>query len=225
VCDAGARCATRRKRRGPSRTSACSGRCCSLQRAQPTGVWGRCYSRACPPSAMPGCTPSAPSGPQRCAHTHCRALLHEAGTPGGQVAAAYYILLDIGNLVRRWTDVEEVGARCAQVYQNMDGNLEAVGYAVRRGRMIKCRFCGYRGATLGCHIRSCRTSFHLPCARYNGSRLDVCTPSPAPRLHCPLFCLWREIHSSENSGQDVRKTWQGGSVRVFVGRCCRATGV
>lgn len=70
-----------------------------------------------------------------------------------------------------------------QVYESMDGKLEKVGIAVRRGRMIKCRFCGHRGATLGCHIRSCRTSFHLPCARYNGSRLDVRPPSwPTPHV-------------------------------------------
>ena len=72
-----------------------------------------------------------------------------------------------------------------QVYESHEGKLEKVGVAVRRGRMIKCRFCGHRGATLGCHIRSCRTSFHLPCARYNGSRLDVRPLASSPSGYLP----------------------------------------
>ena len=71
----------------------------------------------------------------------------------------------------------------AQVYETADGRLEAVADAVRRGRMIKCRACAHKGATLGCHIRSCRTSFHFPCARRNGSRLDV---RSAPPVLAPL---------------------------------------
>ena len=37
--------------------------------------------------------------------------------------------------------------------------------AIRRGRSLKCRICGQKGATLGCHHSICRHSYHLSCAR------------------------------------------------------------
>lgn len=51
-----------------------------------------------------------------------------------------------------------------QVYE-AEGQLEGVPDAVRRGRKLKCKECSSKGATLGCHVRNCRSSFHLPCAR------------------------------------------------------------
>lgn len=42
-------------------------------------------------------------------------------------------------------------------------NLEA---ELDRGSKIKCTNCGKKGAALGCYAKSCRKSFHVPCA-YN----------------------------------------------------------
>jgi PHD-like zinc-binding domain len=39
--------------------------------------------------------------------------------------------------------------------------------------MLKCRVCSTKGATLGCHVRTCRSSFHLPCARFARCGLQV----------------------------------------------------
>ncbi|GMH01450.1 hypothetical protein Nepgr_003289 [Nepenthes gracilis] len=41
-------------------------------------------------------------------------------------------------------------------------NLEA---ELARSRRIKCCLCGIKGAALGCYEKSCRKSFHVPCAR------------------------------------------------------------
>lgn len=41
-------------------------------------------------------------------------------------------------------------------------NLEA---EISRSRRIKCSLCGLRGAALGCYDKSCRRSFHVPCAK------------------------------------------------------------
>ncbi|KAK6932119.1 BRCT domain [Dillenia turbinata] len=41
-------------------------------------------------------------------------------------------------------------------------NLEA---ELARSRRIKCSLCGNKGAALGCYERSCRKSFHIPCAK------------------------------------------------------------
>ena len=57
---------------------------------------------------------------------------------------------------------------------------QMVPEAVRRGRKIKCRECGGKGATLGCLNRFCRSSFHLSCARNCGCELQVTPPSLWP---------------------------------------------
>ncbi len=54
-----------------------------------------------------------------------------------------------------------------------DGELVGVKDAIRRGRMLKCKVCGEKGATLGCFLRTCRCSFHLPCARRNKNVIQM----------------------------------------------------
>ena len=33
-----------------------------------------------------------------------------------------------------------------------------------RGAKLKCSRCGKKGAALGCYMKSCRKSYHVPCA-------------------------------------------------------------
>lgn len=33
-----------------------------------------------------------------------------------------------------------------------------------RGAKLKCSKCGLKGAALGCYVRSCRRTYHVPCA-------------------------------------------------------------
>ncbi|ESQ36529.1 hypothetical protein EUTSA_v10006912mg [Eutrema salsugineum] len=51
-----------------------------------------------------------------------------------------------------------------QVYYEADTvkNLKA---ELARGMKIKCTKCGLKGAALGCYVKSCRRSYHVPCAR------------------------------------------------------------
>ncbi|KAL6774411.1 hypothetical protein ACKKBG_A24905 [Auxenochlorella protothecoides x Auxenochlorella symbiontica] len=50
--------------------------------------------------------------------------------------------------------------------------VELAGKAVLRGRGIRCRLCGEKGATLGC-MTVCPVSLHLPCAAKGGGLLLV----------------------------------------------------
>lgn len=50
--------------------------------------------------------------------------------------------------------------------------VELAGKAVLRGRGIRCRLCGEKGATLGC-MTTCPVSLHLPCAAKGGGLLLV----------------------------------------------------
>ena len=59
-----------------------------------------------------------------------------------------------------------------QIYVD-HGQLAGLADAVRRGRMIKCKTCGQKGATLGCHHKSCRLSYHLNCARKSSCLVQV----------------------------------------------------
>ncbi|XP_021924700.1 histone-lysine N-methyltransferase trithorax isoform X1 [Zootermopsis nevadensis] len=67
---------------------------------------------------------------------------------------------------------EWVHANCAlwsaEVFEEIDGSLQNVHSAVSRGRMIRCRACGKKGASVGCCARNCAETFHFPCARRIG---------------------------------------------------------
>lgn len=67
---------------------------------------------------------------------------------------------------------EWVHANCAlwsaEVFEEIDGSLQNVHSAVSRGRMIRCRACGKKGASVGCCARNCAETFHFPCARQIG---------------------------------------------------------
>ena len=65
-----------------------------------------------------------------------------------------------------------------------DDQLHCVADAVRRGRMLRCKVCGEKGATMGCVLKTCKKSFHLPCARASGCALQV-GPLPASCLRLP----------------------------------------
>ncbi|CAN6240120.1 unnamed protein product [Urochloa humidicola] len=60
-----------------------------------------------------------------------------------------------------------------------------------RASKIKCSVCGLKGAALGCLMKSCRKSFHVPCAhRIKGCRWDeenfvmLCPTHSSKKLPC-----------------------------------------
>uniref|UniRef100_A0A453CIH4 PHD-type domain-containing protein n=1 Tax=Aegilops tauschii subsp. strangulata TaxID=200361 RepID=A0A453CIH4_AEGTS len=60
-----------------------------------------------------------------------------------------------------------------------------------RSSKMKCGICGLKGAALGCLFKSCRKSYHLPCARgVSGCRWDegefvmLCPTHSSKRLPC-----------------------------------------
>ena len=66
-----------------------------------------------------------------------------------------------------------------QVWEE-DEQLHCVADAVRRGRMLRCKVCGEKGATMGCVLKTCKKSFHLPCARATHCALQVQPPLLSP---------------------------------------------
>lgn len=65
-----------------------------------------------------------------------------------------------------------VTCRAPQVYfvSETAMNLES---EIARGAKLKCSCCGKKGAALGCYCKSCRRSYHFPCAaKIEGCRWD-----------------------------------------------------
>lgn len=72
-----------------------------------------------------------------------------------------------------------------QVSEGRSGELLNVPKAVTRGRKINCKVCSGNGATLGCSVKSCRSSYHLHCALDKGCHLDVSQPLWPALIRCP----------------------------------------
>lgn len=57
-----------------------------------------------------------------------------------------------------------------EVYEEGEG-LQGLWDAVKRGKSLTCTACREYGATLGCRVKTCRRSFHYPCADELASQL------------------------------------------------------
>nr|XP_006063635.1 PHD finger protein 11 isoform X1 [Bubalus bubalis] len=58
---------------------------------------------------------------------------------------------------------------------NNDRNfdVESVKKEIKRGRKLKCTFCGKKGATVGCDLKSCFKNYHFFCAKNDHAVLQV----------------------------------------------------
>jgi hypothetical protein len=103
--------------------------------------------------------------------------------PGGRSQRGLGDLLLVRAAVNSVAWIHDQCARWSpDVYDPVgDDQLEGLKDAIRRGRMIRCRVCNEKGATLGCMKRTCKHSFHLTCAREFGCLLQV----EPYRVACP----------------------------------------
>ncbi|XP_076912016.1 BRCA1-associated RING domain protein 1-like [Bidens hawaiensis] len=47
-----------------------------------------------------------------------------------------------------------------------DGLIKNLKAEIARAKMLKCSSCGEMGAVLGCYVKSCQLTYHVPCAYY-----------------------------------------------------------
>uniref|UniRef100_A0A251JLN8 RING-type E3 ubiquitin transferase BRCA1 n=1 Tax=Manihot esculenta TaxID=3983 RepID=A0A251JLN8_MANES len=59
---------------------------------------------------------------------------------------------------------KDTGPMAPQVYF-VGENVKNLKAELARGAKLKCSSCGLKGAALGCYHKSCRRSYHVPCAR------------------------------------------------------------
>ncbi|XVF45985.1 hypothetical protein PTKIN_Ptkin02bG0251800 [Pterospermum kingtungense] len=119
-------------------------------------------------------------------------------------------------------------------------NLKA---EISRSRKIKCSCCGLKGAALGCYEKSCRKSFHVPCAKLvSQCRWDaenfvmLCPLHPSSKLpnensesqgsrKRPVLRRHLPIHHSEvpiNDGVSVQQKWNPTESHSKLILCCSA---
>lgn len=121
---------------------------------------------------------SGPPPGVKCAMCHVEEIdsvpRHARGPDGkSQIGLGSMILIKSSAVTNAW-----VHDQCARwspdVYDPTgEGILEGIPEAVRRGRMLRCKTCGQKGATLGCMKKTCRSSYHLDCARKHGCLLNM----------------------------------------------------
>ncbi|XP_044967158.1 BRCA1-associated RING domain protein 1 [Hordeum vulgare subsp. vulgare] len=92
------------------------------------------------------------------------------------------------------SNVLHVHEKCAewapQAYFEGD-MIKRLESEVARSSKMKCGICGLKGAALGCLVKSCRKSYHLPCARGvsdcrwdEGEFVMLCPSHSSKRLPC-----------------------------------------
>ncbi|XP_075227822.1 histone lysine N-methyltransferase trithorax [Lycorma delicatula] len=92
---------------------------------------------------------------------------------------------------------EWIHANCAlwsnEVFEEIDGSLQRVHSAISRSRLIRCAFCGKRGASVGCCYRNCPESYHFPCAK-----IGSCVFMEDKSIYCNL-------HQNESKSKPLNK--------------------
>ncbi|RMZ54485.1 hypothetical protein APUTEX25_002061, partial [Auxenochlorella protothecoides] len=89
--------------------------------------------------------------------------------------------------MRAFIDSMSCGARTIMVCETPEGGLRGVAGEVRRGRALRCAHCGKRGASLGCRLASCHSSFHVACAQAAGASFFLGSFQVACKAHARLF--------------------------------------
>ncbi|KAJ6641254.1 G2/M phase-specific E3 ubiquitin-protein ligase [Pseudolycoriella hygida] len=97
-----------------------------------------------------------------CNHSIDDALQFGEKTTFEDITAHYYCLLLASNLVNNGEDEEGING-----FMPKDIKSD-----IRRTIKLRCYYCKGRSATIGCCVRSCRRSFHLPCGLKNDCQFE-----------------------------------------------------
>mmetsp|Transcript_94161 Transcript_94161/g.162857 ORF Transcript_94161/g.162857 Transcript_94161/m.162857 type:complete len:502 (+) Transcript_94161:812-2317(+) len=75
---------------------------------------------------------------------------------------------------------------CPEVYEDNRGQFLGLEHAYRRTKKggMRCNFCDKPGATLGCHVESCKNSYHVACALLTSKGMD----EENYIMFCPEHC-------------------------------------
>lgn len=104
-----------------------------------------------------------------------------------------------------------------QIYYENDNTMKNLDKELARAGKLKCTSCGLKGAALGCYAKSCRRSYHVPCAyEIEGCRwemdefLMLCPahasqkfPSEKSKKPAVKKCSSAQIYTEQKSAYDI----------------------
>ncbi|XP_032888704.1 PHD finger protein 11 isoform X2 [Amblyraja radiata] len=64
--------------------------------------------------------------------------------------------------------------------------LRDIKQEIRRGSKLNCSFCRKKGATVGCEVKTCKKSFHYPCANDAEAKIIENDAEGIYRVYCKL---------------------------------------
>ncbi|XP_058404117.1 histone-lysine N-methyltransferase SETDB2 isoform X2 [Diceros bicornis minor] len=103
--------------------------------------------------------------------------------------------------------------------RNNDRNFDvkSVKKEIKRGSKLKCKFCGEKGATVGCDVKACSKSYHFFCAKNDNAVLQTDGSQGIYKVFCQQHAPWitqndllsetllRDVfHSHDNQGTQQR---------------------
>ena len=92
-----------------------------------------------------------------------------------------------------WSRAREVYARsCVAAHPKALGELSMVPTAIRRARRTACGYCGRLGASIGCNMKRCESSYHFACALQVGV---VYQKDKASSTWCPIHTPTCSAHA------------------------------
>ncbi|XP_072370340.1 uncharacterized protein [Scyliorhinus torazame] len=94
---------------------------------------------------------------------------------------------------------------CNQNSQDLDNfggfRIQDIKNEIKRGSKLRCSLCRRKGASVGCEVKSCRRSYHYPCAIDDNA---AALPNE-DRGTYSIFCkLHRDMEDSSPNGQSHR---------------------
>ncbi|XP_004433724.1 PREDICTED: PHD finger protein 11 [Ceratotherium simum simum] len=76
--------------------------------------------------------------------------------------------------------------------RNNDRNFDvkSVKKEIKRGSKLKCKFCGEKGATVGCDVKACSKSYHFFCAKNDNAVLQTDGSQGIYKVFCQQHAPW-----------------------------------
>lgn len=85
---------------------------------------------------------------------------------------------------------------------NADRNFDvkSVKKEIKRGSKLRCKFCGKKGATVGCEVQACLKNYHFFCAKNDNAVLQTDGSQGIYKLFCQVHAPLINTQNADFSG-------------------------
>ncbi|XP_059823885.1 uncharacterized protein phf11 isoform X1 [Hypanus sabinus] len=99
--------------------------------------------------------------------------------------------------------------------------LKDIKKEITRGSKLKCSLCRRKGATVGCEVKTCKKSYHYPCANEDEAKIIENEDRGIYRVFCKVHKDGQHPNSSGTSskGKTAHRRTDNGSVKGGLVNC------